>query len=47
MASDDVETANHDAGLFAHAEVSVGVWVLLAGAVVAAAGAFWTLRVDR
>jgi hypothetical protein len=47
MASDDVETANHDAGLFAHAEVSVGVWVLLAGAVVAAAGAFWTLRVNR
>jgi hypothetical protein len=47
MASDDVETANHDAGLFAHAGVSAGVWVLLGGAVAAAAGALWTLRVDR
>jgi hypothetical protein len=46
-ASDDVESANHDAGLFAHAGVSGGVWVLLAGAVVAALGAVWTLRVDR
>ncbi len=45
--SDDVESANHDAGLFAHAGVSPGVWVLLAGAVAAAAGAVWTLRVDR
>ena len=45
--SDDVESANHDAGLFAHAGVSPGVWVLLAGAVAAAAGALWTLRVDR
>ena len=47
MASDDVETANHDAGLFAHAGVSTGVWVLLGGAIAAAAGALWTLRVDR
>lgn len=45
--SDDVESANHDAGLFAHASVSPGVWVLLGGAVAAAAGAVWTLRVDR
>jgi hypothetical protein len=47
VASDDVETANHDAGLFAQAGVSAGVWVLLAGAVAAAVGAAWTLRVDR
>jgi hypothetical protein len=47
VASDDVESANHDAGLFAQATVSAGVWVLLAGAVVAAIGAAWTLRVDR
>ena len=47
VASDDVESANHDAGLFAQAGVSAGVWVLLAGAVAAAVGAVWTLRVDR
>jgi len=47
IASDDVESANHDAGLFAQAGVSPGVWVLLAGAAVAAFGAVWTLRVDR
>lgn len=47
VASDDVETANHDAGLFAQAGVRPGVWVLLAGAVAAAFGAVWTLRVDR
>ena len=47
VVSDDVESANHDAGLFAQAAVSVGVWVLLAGAVLAATGAVWTLRVDR
>jgi hypothetical protein len=47
VASDDVESANHDAGLFAQAGVSAGVWVLLAGAVAAALGAVWTLRVDR
>jgi hypothetical protein len=47
VASDDVEAANHDAGLFAHAGVRPGVWVLLAGAAAAALGAAWTLRVDR
>lgn len=47
IASDDVESANHDAGLFAQAGVSPGIWVLLAGAAVAAFGAIWTLRVDR
>jgi hypothetical protein len=47
VASDDVETANHDAGIFAQAGVRPGVWVLLAGAVAAAFGAVWTLRVDR
>ena len=47
MASDDVESANHDAGLYASAGVSAGVLVLLAGAVAAAFGAMWTLRVDR
>jgi hypothetical protein len=45
--SDDVESANHASGLFAQASVGVGVWVLLAGAVGAAAGAVWTLSVDR
>jgi hypothetical protein len=47
VASDDVETANHDAGLFAQAGVRPGIWVLLAGAIAAAAGALWTWRVDR
>ena len=47
IASGDVESANHDAGLFAHAGVSPGVWVLLGGAVVASIGALWTLSVDR
>ena len=47
VASDDVETANHDAGLFAQAGVRPGIWVLLAGAIAAAAGAVWTWRVDR
>ena len=47
VASDDVESANHDAGLFAHAGVSPGIWVLLGGAIAAALGALWTLRVDR
>lgn len=47
MASDDVQSANHDAGLFAQAGVSPGVWVLLAGAFAAAVGTGWTLRVDR
>jgi hypothetical protein len=46
-ASDDVQSANHDAGLFATASVAPGIWVLLAGAILAAVGAAWTLRVDR
>jgi hypothetical protein len=45
--SDDVQTANHDNGLFATASVAPGVWVLLIGAIVAAVAAVWTLRVDR
>jgi hypothetical protein len=47
VVSDDVESANHNAGLFAHAGVSTGIWVLLMGAIAAALGAIWTLRVDR
>jgi hypothetical protein len=46
-ASDDVQSANHDNGLFATASVAPGVWVLLIGAIVAAAAAVWTWRVDR
>jgi hypothetical protein len=45
--SDDVDSANHDAGLFATASVAPGIWVLLIGAILAAIGAIWTLRVDR
>jgi hypothetical protein len=45
--SDDVQSANHDAGLFATASVAPGIWVLLIGAIVATIGALWTLRVDR
>jgi hypothetical protein len=47
IVSDDVESANHDNGLFATASVAPGVWVLLIGAIVAAIAAVWTLRVDR
>ena len=45
--SDDVDSANHDAGLFATASVAPGIWVLLSGAILANIGAIWTLRVDR
>jgi hypothetical protein len=45
--SDAVETANLENGLFATASVSAGIWVLLFGAVLAFAGAVWTLRVER
>ena len=45
--SDDVDSANHDAGLFATATVAPGIWVLLIGAILATIGAIWTLRVDR
>jgi hypothetical protein len=45
--SDDVDSANHDAGLFATASVAPGIWVLLIGAILATIGAIWTLRVDR
>jgi hypothetical protein len=45
--SDDVQSANHDAGLFATASVAPGIWVLLVGAILGTVGALWTLRVDR
>jgi hypothetical protein len=45
--SDAVETANRENGLFATASVSPGIWVLLLGAVLAFAGAVWTMRIDR
>jgi hypothetical protein len=47
IASDDVQSANRAAGLYATAEVSPGVWALLIGAILATIGALWTLRVDR
>ncbi|HYW28450.1 MAG TPA: hypothetical protein VE824_01480 [Gaiellales bacterium] len=45
--SDDVDTANHAAGLYASASVAPGIWVLLIGAILGTVGALWTLRVDR
>jgi hypothetical protein len=45
--SDEVESANHDAGLYATGSVAPGIWVLLVGATLGAIGALWTLRVDR
>jgi hypothetical protein len=46
-ASDDVDSANHAAGLYASASVDPGICVLLIGAILATVGALWTLRVDR
>jgi hypothetical protein len=46
-ASDDVNSANHDAGLYASASVAPGIWVLLIGAILGTVGALWTLRIDR
>lgn len=45
--SDDVQSANHDAGLYASASVEPGIWMLLIGSILALIGAVWTLRVDR
>jgi len=45
--SDDVDSANHAAALFATASVAPGIWVLLIGAIAGTIGALWTLRVDR
>jgi hypothetical protein len=46
-ASDDLDSANHAAGMYAAASVAPGIWVLLIGAILGTVGALWTLRVDR
>jgi hypothetical protein len=46
-AADDVDSANHAAGMYASASVAPGIWVLLIGAILGTVGALWTLRVDR